>query len=146
MTSLVIDASVAIKWFLPEVHSINAVSLLNAGCELLAPDLIFAECGNVLWKRWLRKELEPEVIPAILSDLRRMSVKIVPISPLAREASAIAIGYRRSFYDSLYLALAVLAQGRMVTADEKLCHALMGTPLATRVVLIGDSDMGCVSC
>jgi predicted nucleic acid-binding protein len=141
MKSLVIDASVAIKWFLPEVHSINAIRLLDAGCELLAPDLIFAECGNVLWKRWLRKELEPKVIPAILSDLRRMNVKIVPNSVLSGEASAIAIGHRRSFYDSLYLALAVITQSHMVTADEKLYNALTGTPLAARMILIGESDM-----
>jgi hypothetical protein len=78
MTSLVIDASVAIKWFLPEEHSISAIRLLEAGHELLAPDLIFAECGNVLWNKWLRQELQPEVIPAILSDLRRMNMQIVP--------------------------------------------------------------------
>jgi predicted nucleic acid-binding protein len=141
MTSLVVDASVAIKWFLPEVHSISAIRLLDAGCQLLAPDLIFAECGNVLWKRWLRKELESEVIPAILNDLRRMNVKIVPISVLSGEASAIAVAYRLSFYDSLYLALAVMAQSRMITADEKLYNALRRTPLEARVVLIGESDM-----
>jgi predicted nucleic acid-binding protein len=141
MISLVIDASVAIQWFLPEAHSISAIRLLGAERELLAPDLLFAECGNVLWKRWLRKELEPEVIPAILSDLRRMNVKIVPTAVLAEEASAIAVKYRRSFYDSLYLALAVIAQSRMVTADKKLCNALRGTPLAARVVLIGGRDI-----
>jgi predicted nucleic acid-binding protein len=140
MTSLVIDASVAIKWFLPEVHSVSAIRLLDAGHELLAPDLIFAECGNVLWKKWLRQELEPEVIPAILGDLRRMNMQIVPTAVLAGEASAIAVSYRQSFYDSLYLALAVLTQSHMVTADEKLCNALMSTPLAARVVMLGESD------
>jgi predicted nucleic acid-binding protein len=139
MTSLVVDASVAIKWFLPEVHSISAIRLLDAGYQLLAPDLIFAECGNVLWKRWLRKEIESEVMPAILNDLRRMNVKIVPISVLSGDASAIAVGYRRSFYDSLYLALAVISQSRMITADEKLYNALRRTPLEARVVLIGDA-------
>jgi len=138
MSTLVVDASVAIKWFLPEQNSINAIRLLGAGYELAAPDLIFPECGNVLWKKWLRQEIEPEVIPALLHDLRRMNVSIVPTYSLTDEASRIAVNCRRSFYDSVYLALAVACNGRMITADEKLCNALQETPMAERVVMIGD--------
>ena len=139
MTPLIIDASIAAKWFIPESHSINALRLLDAGCELLAPDLIFAEFGNVLWKKWMRKELESEVISPLLTDLIRMRLRIVPTAALADKAAAIAITYRRSFYDSIYLALAVSAQGRMVTADGKLCNALRNTPLAERLLWIEDA-------
>jgi len=139
MTPLVIDASIAVKWFIPETHSINALRLLKAGCDLLAPDLIFAEFGNVLWKKWLRNELESEVISPLLADLIRMRLRIVPTVALAEKAADIAITYRRSFYDSIYLALAVAAQGRMVTADEKLCNALRATPLAERLLWIEDA-------
>lgn len=138
MSVLVIDASVAIKWFLPEPYSINAIRLLDAGHTLVAPDLLFPECGNVLWKRWLRQELEADVLPALLGDLRRMNVTIVPTFILTDEASRIAVTWRRSYYDSIYLALAVTCNGRMVTADEKLCNALKGTPLEQRVMMIGD--------
>lgn len=136
MSSLIIDASVAIKWFLPEPHSINAIRLIDAGYELYAPDLIFPECGNVLWKKWLRNELEPEIIPAILKDLGRMNMRIVPTISLADEAARIAVACRRSFYDSVYLALAVMKNGRMITGDEKLCKALHGTPMANLVFSI----------
>jgi predicted nucleic acid-binding protein len=44
-------------------------------------------------------------------------IPIAPTAILANKAAAIAITYRRSFYDSIYLALAVTVQGRMVTAD-----------------------------
>ncbi len=138
MSPLVIDASVAIKWFLPERYSINAIRLLETGCELAAPDLIFPECGNVLWKKWLRQELEPEVIPSLLGDLRRMNMRIVPTFALVDEASRIAATWRRSFYDSVYIALAVVCNGRMITADEKLFNALKDTPMAQRVTLIWD--------
>lgn len=138
MTPLVIDASIAVKWFVPEAHSINALRLLDAGCELLAPDLIFAEFGNVLWKKWLRNELASEVISPILADLCRMRLRIATTVSLAGKAAAIATTYRRSFYDSIYLALAVTANGRMVTADEKLCNALRDTPLAERILWIED--------
>lgn len=139
MTPLIIDASIAVKWFIPESRSINALRLLDAGCELLAPDLIFAEFGNVLWKKWMRKELEPEVISPLLTDLIRMRLRIAPTAALADKAAAIAITYRRSFYDSIYLALAVSAQGRMVTADGKLCNSLRDTPLVARLLWIEDA-------
>jgi predicted nucleic acid-binding protein len=141
MKNLVIDASVAIKWFLPEQQSINAVRLLDAGYELFAPDLIFAECGNVLWKKWLRQELEPDVIPAILSDLKRMNLAIVPAFTLIDEASRIAVDYRRSFYDSIYIALATTSNSRMVTADEKLCNAMRGTLLEMRVIMLSNGTI-----
>jgi predicted nucleic acid-binding protein len=139
MNTLVIDASVAIKWFLPEQYSINAIRLLDAGHELTAPDLIFPECGNVLWKKWLRQEIESDVIPALLGDLCRMNIRIVPTFSLIAEASRIAVTFRRSFYDSIYLALAVACSGRMITADGKLCNALKGTSLAEQVIMIGDT-------
>ena len=141
MSTLIIDASVAVKWFLPEQHSINAIRLIDAGYELLAPDLIFPECGNVLWKKWVRQELEPDVIPAILGDLGRMNMHIVPTVAIVDEAARIAVAWRRSFYDSIYLALAITANGRMVTADEKLCNALQNTPMADVVMFIGNAEL-----
>ncbi|HVG07663.1 MAG TPA: type II toxin-antitoxin system VapC family toxin, partial [Thermoanaerobaculia bacterium] len=69
MTRIVVDASVAIKWFLPEQHSLQALRLLEGGRELVAPDLIWAEIGNVLWKRWRQGELADENARTILRDL-----------------------------------------------------------------------------
>lgn len=140
MSRLVIDASVAIKWFLPEPFSINALRLLDAGHELYAPDLIFPECGNVLWKKWLRQEIEAKFIALLLKDLGRMNLIVVPAFSLVEETAEIAISLRRSYYDSVYLALAKVSGARMVTADEKLCNALQGTSLADTVMFIGDSE------
>lgn len=51
MKAIVVDASVAIKWFIPEIHATAAGRLLEKNLKLLAPDLIFAEIGNILWKK-----------------------------------------------------------------------------------------------
>jgi predicted nucleic acid-binding protein len=136
VSCFVVDASIAVKWFLPETHSIGALRLLSAENELLAPDLILAEVGNVLWKRWLRGELERQAVSAILHDLQGMSLRIVPTARLYEAAAAIATEYRRSFYDSLYLALALISNCPMVTADEKLCNALRDTPLKQHLLWI----------
>ncbi len=51
----VIDASVAVKWFIPEPHSDRADGLLKdflrQSIVLTAPDVLVAEVGNTLWKR-----------------------------------------------------------------------------------------------
>ena len=86
----------------------------------------------------MARVVEADVIPALLTDLKRMNVTIVPTFSLIDEASRIAVTWRRSFYDSVYMALAVVCNGRLVTADEKLCNALRNTSIAGQVVFIGD--------
>jgi predicted nucleic acid-binding protein len=60
----VIDASVAIKWLLPEEGRDLALGLQNeyqeGAIDLIAPELIVSEIGNVLWRRMRRGELTSE--------------------------------------------------------------------------------------
>jgi predicted nucleic acid-binding protein len=46
VSRFVIDASVEIKWFIPEVHSAAAQRLLSGNHELLIPDLFFPEVAK----------------------------------------------------------------------------------------------------
>lgn len=124
MTQIVVDASVAIKWFLPEPHSLQALRLLEGERELLAPDLIWAEVGNVLWKRWRQGELADENARTILGDLRRVPLLIHPAEEIAEVAWSFASQFQRSYYDSLYLALASSQSCSMVTADRRLWNAV----------------------
>ncbi|MDQ2800574.1 MAG: type II toxin-antitoxin system VapC family toxin, partial [Armatimonadota bacterium] len=60
-----VDASVAVKWFLPEVHDEAARRLLKndhfvANQRLQIPDFFFAEVSNILWKKIRRQELSLE--------------------------------------------------------------------------------------
>lgn len=66
MTRVVVDASVAVKWYLPEEHTLAAVRLLDTGVGLVVPDLFFGEIGNVLWKWWRRGDLSSERITDVL--------------------------------------------------------------------------------
>jgi predicted nucleic acid-binding protein len=54
MKTLVVDASVVIKWFVPEPGSAAARQLLGQDHEFYAPDFLFAETANVLWKKFRR--------------------------------------------------------------------------------------------
>ena len=124
MTRFVVDASVAVKWLIPEVHSEDAERLLLEGFELSAPDLIRAEVGNIIWKRWRKGEISPERARFALQIFRGYSLEVHSSEVLLAEAWEIAHTFNRSFYDSLYLALAVYQECPMVTADRRLYNAI----------------------
>ena len=130
MTLVVVDASVAVKWLVPEVHSPAARALLREEAVLLAPDLIRAEVGNVLWKRWRRGDLGTAEVDAALEDFRRFPLEVHSSEPLLEGAWAIARESGLTVYDSLYVALAVTQQARLVTADRRLFEVLRSGALA----------------
>lgn len=138
MSRLVVDASVAIKWYVPEVHSAVAARLLEGADELLAPDLIFPEFGNILWKKRRLGEIREAEAREILKALRTVPLQVYPSEPLLDAAFEIAIGLNRSVYDSLYVALAESQDCRFVTADRKLHNALQSTPLAKSIAWIAE--------
>ena len=105
MTHLVVDASVAIKWLLPEIHAEAARRVLSEDFTLLAPDLIWAEVGNALWKQWRRGQMAGEVMQGLLQDFQRAPLEISSSGSLVTVACDLARRFERSFYDSLYLAL-----------------------------------------
>lgn len=130
MTRYVVDAGVAVKWFVPEVHTDAALRYLDDAHERLAPDLLLPETGNILWKKVRLGEITEDEGRTILRAVRAAPVRLHASAPLMEPAFEIANGTGRSVYDSLYLALAVAQACRLVTADRKLCNALHGGPLA----------------
>lgn len=133
--SLVIDSSVAVKWYIPEPGSERAALLLRSGSRLVAPDLLIPEIGNVLWER--RREVpaaESEAIAVALASA--CPVSLYPSSALLQGALLVALAYERSVYDSLYLALAVSEDCPLVTADGRLSKALQSTDLRKYVQLL----------
>ena len=130
MRRFVVDASVAIKWFVPEVHHEAARRLLREGFELLSPDLVRAEVGNVLWKKWRRGELSAGEAVAVLRDFGRFPLRIRTSESLMKGAWTVAERFGRSFYDGLYVALAVETESSLVTADSRLYNALRDDALA----------------
>jgi predicted nucleic acid-binding protein len=124
----VVDASVAIKWFVPEIHADAARRLLREGMTLLAPDLIWAEVANGLWRKWRDKELAAEAVEGILNDFRRYPLYIHSGELLYDVAWPVAQSSGRTFYDSLYLALAANNGCLLVTADLRFFNAVKDTP------------------
>ena len=137
MSAFVVDASVVVKWFVPEIHSESARRLLTLPHEYLAPDLLFAETANTIWKKIRRGELKPEEGRRLVADISRIAVEAVSCRALAEDAHALANATGRTVYDALYVALAVRLDTRLITADDRLAAALGDVPaLAGHVQLV----------
>ena len=128
MSVFVIDASVVVKWFVPEIHSDAARRLLVLPHEYVAPDLLFAETANTIWKKIRREELTAEEGQQLVADIGQIAVETVSCRALAEDAHALASATGRTVYDSMYVALAVRLNTRAITADERLESALKRIP------------------
>jgi predicted nucleic acid-binding protein len=141
LTLYVVDANVVAKWFVPERLSEEAVRLLDDKHELASPDLMWPEIGNVLWKKSRAGELTGHEAGRIVQALDRFPITVFPSRLVLEGALEIALGTGRSVYDSVYVALAVALECRLVTADERLVNALSGGPLAPHVAWVGAAQM-----
>lgn len=113
--SLVIDASIAIKWVIDEPGSHEALALRRT-C-LLAPDLLIAECANVLWKKVRRGELTPAEAVLAARLIERADIHLQPMRALIEPAERLAIALDHPAYDCFYLVLAEATDSEFVTAD-----------------------------
>ncbi|MGO4448367.1 type II toxin-antitoxin system VapC family toxin [Phyllobacterium sp. TAF24] len=119
MDTLIIDASIAIKWVVEEEGTEEAVKL-RGRYKFAAPDLLVAECANILWKKVQRNELVPDEARLAARLLQRADIELISMRGLLEEAAMLAILLGHPAYDCIYLALAKQRQCRFVTADERL--------------------------
>lgn len=121
--TLVIDASVAIKWIVQEKGTDAALDL-RSRFRFIAPDLIVAECSNILWKKTLRSELTPDEAMMASRLLRHADIELQSSRGLIEEMTILAIDLGHPAYDCAYLTLARQKQLRFVTADRRLLEVV----------------------
>ncbi|MCL5958766.1 MAG: type II toxin-antitoxin system VapC family toxin [Chloroflexi bacterium] len=138
MTLYVVDASVAAKWFLEEVHTPEALRLLDDQYRLHAPDFLLLEVDNLVCKRIRRGEISAAEGNKVRAALRQVPVQTHSFLALLDPAYQIANQTGRSLYDCLYVALAVLLDGQVATADRRLYEALSNGPLAKHMMWVED--------
>lgn len=128
MNKVVVDSSVAIKWFVPQPYSDRAQRILDeyqAGkVILLAPDLINAEVGNIVWKIHNFQGLAIADAKAILDAFQLLPFQLTPTADLLNDAFGLAATHKRTVYDSLYVALSEREHCPFVTTDKKLVNAI----------------------
>ena len=144
--TLVVDASVAVKWILPEDGHEEAVLLQDQYQEekidLIAPTLLIAEVANVLWKRARRGDLTVHDAQHCFQGFLRDSPILMESSAMEASALALALAHGRPVYDCLYLALALEHRCDLITADERFFRAMNTALPCIRLLGAPDSQPG----
>jgi predicted nucleic acid-binding protein len=140
--SLVIDASIAIKWVIEERGTAAALRLRQQHARFIAPDVLIAECANILWKKVTRKELSRHEAVLAARLLQGADLELLPTRSLLETATMIAIDLDHPAYDCVYIALAAANDCPFVTADERLLRKLgqiADKTLRERVISVADA-------
>jgi predicted nucleic acid-binding protein len=130
VSEVVLDAGVAAKWWLTGKEDLRdeAIDLLKRYAEgevrFIVPDLFWPELGNIFWKAVRQRRCSRQLADTALTEMKDRKFPTFSSHDLMADAFAIATKFDRTFYDSLYVALAVYLKAELVTADERLANAL----------------------
>lgn len=120
MTELVVDASVALKWFVPEVNGEVARRLLISGVILHAPRFLAIETINAAWKNWRKELIGEEVVRSVSGRIETLIDAWHADEPMLQEAAEMALQLKHPLFDCLYLVLAKRLGAKVITADKRL--------------------------
>jgi len=119
---IIVDASVAMKWVVPESGTEAALALRSE--RIAAPEIWIVECANALWRHVRLKELKENEAIRQLARLRSADVENLPIADLLPEAFLFANELGHPVYDCLYLSAAVQNETKVITADHRFASAV----------------------
>ena len=125
--TVVVDASVALKWFVSEDDSEAALDLLGSSEVLIAPDLVVAEVSSAAWKAVRSGFMKPEQQDEAASRLAFAFDELVPLAHLASRTVVISRLLAHAVYDCFYLALAEARSATLITADRRFLLRIAGT-------------------
>lgn len=132
---IVLDASVALKWFVDEALSEEAGEWLVAVQEdpgqFIVPEIFFSECLAVLCRMRAAKVENVQESLALLENLGM--TRVAHGHELLELAARYSISWNVSGYDAVYLALASLTGGVWITADERAVRRVK-TPRLVRLL------------
>jgi predicted nucleic acid-binding protein len=134
MASLIVDASVAVRWYLLEDGVATAETILHRDEDLIAPEIVLAEIGNAVWKRVRKNEVSVEDATEIIARATSVFATLVPIRMLAIDAMRISGQFDHPIYDCLYIALAIREGATLATADRKMAALAEQAGVAVEMV------------
>jgi predicted nucleic acid-binding protein len=119
-----VDASVAVKWVLPEEESDKALALLDdalrAGRDVIGPPHLPIEVTSAIYKRLRLGEMRPEEARERLQAFSAIPADLVFPAGLAEKALDLAAELDWPYpYDAFYLAVGEILDCEVWTADEE---------------------------
>ena len=138
MSDLVIDASVAVKWFVSEEASDKADEVSASSYTLLAPRLILIEVANALARKATQKLITPLEAAEFVRTLPQFLSGLLDVDDLIEPALQNACSHRHPIYDFVYIEAARRRDTKVLTADQKFIAKVKGTNLAKLVIPLSE--------
>jgi len=127
----VLDASVVVKWFLPEIHQVESFDLLKSNPVLIAPEFLKVEFDSILSK-WCRSgRLNYERAEEVRSVFKKIKIYFIGLDDIADISFEVSAKLPVTYYDALYLCTAKFYECKMVTFDRKLLKSVEGSEFDT---------------
>ena len=129
MNQGVIDASVALKWFLPdEAEGKKALGLLegylNGRVSLICPSLLGYEVLNGLILAGRRGRIPKDIIETAFEGFLQLGIPVKDPFPGYSKLIRYCVQANLTAYDASYLVLAEMEKIPLITTDEKLIRAV----------------------
>jgi predicted nucleic acid-binding protein len=131
--ALTVDASVAVKWVILEPDHVRALALLASAPRVCAPDLLFAEVTNILWKKRRNSEITSDQHVQACRDLPGYVSDVTPCEALMARAAELSVKLAHPAYDCFYIACAERHEAPLVTDDRRLIDAAARAGFARHV-------------
>lgn len=123
-STAVLDASVAVRWVVPERGSEEAAELLVEAIGWVAPRLLLVESAAALRRKIVAGELAAEqglqALEALLQAVADGVVRLADDEEIVPSAVTLALTLAHKVPDCVYLALAEREGLGLVTADRRL--------------------------
>lgn len=131
--TIIVDASVAIKWFFVEDDSPQALQLLQSG-NLTAPDLLLMECRNAALNKFRRRAISRAEAVLFERNFLATRLSIVASGPFLPHAFHLALDLSKPIYDCVYLAAAIEMDAPLITADARFAEVVARSGVGAAVV------------
>lgn len=133
----VVDASVAVKWFVEEDGRDSAMEIVRSGEILAAPDIVVFEVLNVLRRKQRQGLVDARQVTGAMEMMTLCFSHLIPSTELAREAVKLSMALDHSVYDCAYLACSSQLGAPLVTADHVFAAKIAGTKVGPTVQVLG---------
>jgi predicted nucleic acid-binding protein len=137
----VVDASVAVKWFIREREQDREAALnlrgrhIQGQTRMIVPELFLLEVPNAV--KAGRKGTEEE-LDQVLKTLMDLDLQVERHSEtVLRKTNAVAWAYNMTWYDAVYVALAEILGFPCVTADDALLRKMKGHSIVIHLKDLG---------
>ena len=129
-----VDASVATAWLLEDEDEPDAIAPLGALAEqeVFVPQLWHAEIRNALLAAERRGRITPDQVADRLTHLNTLPIH-TDQEPNFDAAMGLARDHRLTFYDAMYLELAIRRNARLATLDNALTRAATNEGISVKI-------------